>query len=313
MGADIRLPENILVHGFLNVNNEKMSKSRGTFISAAELKELVKPEYFRYYVASNLSRTMSDVNLDFDDLRERINNELIGNIANFIYRVLSFTNKNFNSKITIGTDEKILSEAKAIVYETLDFYEHYELRQASQSISRLSALGNKYFQENEPWKLIKTDREKAQQVINTAVNIVKDLVIILQPLLPDYSDNISKQLNIERPSLHNIDLRLRDHKIGEAKIIFEKIERIVFEKSEKVEIAGMDSPFDRLQLRVAKITKVEKHPRAEKLYIEHIDLGDEQRVIVSGLVPYYKEEELLGKKVLVVTNLQPAKLKRGRE
>lgn len=311
MGADIKLPENILVHGFLNVNNEKMSKSRGTFLNAIELSALVKPEYFRYYIASNLSRTMSDINLDLEDFKERINNELVGNIANFVYRVLSFTNKNFDSRITSGTDEKILAEAKAISFETLGLYEKYELRQASQSASRLSALGNKYFQENEPWKLIKTDREKAQQVINTAVNILKDLVIVLKPILPDYSRNIESQLGLKDLSLKDIGVRLREHSIAEAKILFEKIEKI--ELGQKKESEGkkdaMITPFDKLQLRVAKITKVERHPKAEKLYIEHIDFGDEQRTIVSGLVPYYSADELEGKKILVVTNLESVNLR----
>lgn len=307
MGADIKLPENILVHGFLNVNNEKMSKSRGTFLNAAELSALVKPEYFRYYIASNLSRTMSDINLELEDFKERINNELVGNIANFVYRVLSFINKNFDSKITSGTDEQILNEAKAIARETIEYYGKYELRQALQSVSRLSALGNKYFQENEPWKLIKTDKEKAQHVINTAVNILKDLVIVLKPALPDYSSKIESQLNFNGLSLKDIDTKVHDHSINEAKIIFEKIDKI--ELGEKKIKTEKNSGFDKLQLRVAKITKVERHPKAEKLYIEHIDFGDEQRVIVSGLVPHYKEEELVGKKILVVTNLEPANLR----
>lgn len=249
---------------------------------------------------------MSDINLDLEDFKERINNELVANIANFVYRVLSFTNKNFDSQITTGTDENILMEAKAIALESLEYYEKYELRQASQSISRLSALGNKYFQENEPWKLIKTDKEKAQQVINTAVNILKDLIIVLKPLLPEYSSDVSSQLNLNEPSLKNLDLRMHNHKVNDAKIIFEKIEKIELGKSNK---SGVVSPFDKLQLRVAEIKKVEKHPTAEKLYIEHIDFGDEQRVIVSGLVPHYNEAELLGRKIIVVTNLEPANLR----
>lgn len=317
MGADIKLPENILVHGFLNVNNEKMSKSRGTFLNAVELSALVKPEYFRYYIASNLSRAMSDINLDLEDFKERINNELVANIANFVYRVLSFTNKNFDSRITSGTDEHILTEAKAIAFETLGLYERYELRQASQSLSRLSALGNKYFQENEPWKLIKTDKDKAQLVINTAVNILKDLVIVLKPLLPEYSRNIESQLGLKDLSLKDIEIRLREHSIGEGKIIFEKIEKIELRRKEELDEKnglgenkqGTMAPFDKLQLRVAKITNVERHPKAEKLYIEHIDLGDEQRTIVSGLVPYYSADELEGKKILVVTNLESANLR----
>lgn len=325
MGADMKLPENILVHGFLNVNNEKMSKSRGTFLNAIELSALVKPEYFRYYIASNLSRTMSDINLDLEDFKDRINNELVSNIANFVYRVLSFTNKNFESRVTSGTDEKVLTEAKAIAHETLEYYEHYELRQAVQSISRLSALGNKYFQENEPWKLIKTDKdiekEEVHTIINTAVNIVKDLIIVLNPVLPEFSKSISKQLNIENIDIDELNKKIRDHTINLAEIIFqkiEKIERIVLEENKehklesKTTLEGktlFKSPFDKLQLRVAKIIKVEKHPKAEKLYVEQIDLGDEKRQIVSGLVSYYTMDELLGKKIVVVTNLKAAKLR----
>ncbi|MEM4637920.1 MAG: methionine--tRNA ligase [Candidatus Woesearchaeota archaeon] len=315
MGADLKLPEIVLVHGFLNVNNEKMSKSRGTFLNAEELSSIVKPEYFRYYIVSNLSRTMSDVNLDLEDFKERINNELIGNIANFIYRVLSFANKNFDSKITSGTDEKILLESKAIALEALNYYEKYELRLASQAISRLSALGNKYFQENEPWKLIKTDKDKAQTIINTAVNILKDLVIVLKPMLPEYSKNIELQLNVKDLTLKDLELRIFNHTIGNAKIIFEKIDNIDMSKNmygvnkDELDNESSKNAFNNLQIRVAKILKAEKHPKAEKLYIEEIDLGDEKRTIVSGLVPYYTAEELLNKKILVVTNLQAAVLR----
>ncbi|HIH32472.1 TPA: methionine--tRNA ligase [Candidatus Woesearchaeota archaeon] len=303
MGADIKLPSNILVHGFLNVNNEKMSKSRGTFLNASEFTQLSKPEYFRYYIASNLSRTMSDINLDLEDFKERINNELVSNIANFAYRILSFTNKNFNNQITSGSDDVVLTEAKAIAREAMEYYEKFELRNALKSISRLSALGNKYFQENEPWKLIKNDKEKAQHVINTAINILKDLILTLKPVLPEYTSNIETQLNVNELTLKDLDHKLHNHQINQAGIIFEKIEKIEIGDNDK------KSAFDKLQLRVAKVIRVEKHPKAEKLYIEQIDLGDEKRQIVSGLVPYYTEEELLNKNIIVVTNLGPATLR----
>ena len=229
MGAELKLPENVLVHGFLNVNNEKMSKSRGTFLTAEEFLPLAKPEYLRYYFASNLSRTMTDVNLDLEDFKNRINNELVGNIANFAYRVLSFTNTKLSSEVT-SLDES----NKAIILQTVnecksvfELYEKYDLREALKKISVVSASGNKLFQEKEPWKLLKTSQQdEAQQVINVCINILKNIIIVIKPVLPNFAKNLETQLGLKELSYLDLIRLIENHKIGTAEIVFQRIEKI---------------------------------------------------------------------------------------
>ena len=185
----------------------------------------------------------------------------------------------------------------------------------------ISKIGNQYLQENEPWK--NPNPERKATCLYVLANIVKDLAIMISPYMPLAAESIKKQLGIkETLSWDDIGvLSIKPgHIIGTSELLFKKIEDVDLKKfSEefagkkharvKVDGSPDSSPFDKLQLRIAKITKVEKHPKAEKLYIEHIDFGDEQRVIVSGLVPHYTEEELVGKKIIVVTNLESANLK----
>ncbi len=297
MGADFNLPKNVLVHGFLTVNKQKMSKSRGTFLTAEEFGELAKPEYLRFYYAANLARKMSDVDLDLDDFREKINNELVANVANFFYRVLSYCNKTFDSKI-IPAEKEFLDQFD--YSEIIKDYDNVEFRSALKNILKVSSQGNKYFQDNEPWALIKTDKQKTHQIVSNCVNLVKDINTLLKPVLPEFTKEIEKQLNIGELKTDSLGKNIGQHKINKSEIILEKIDKIELDVSD---------PFSNLDLRVAKVINVESHPDAEKLYIMQIDLGDEQRTIVSGLRPFYSEDELTEKNIVVVKNLKPAKLK----
>jgi len=299
IGADFTLPESLIVHGFLTVKGEKMSKSRGTFLTAKEFLQDYNPEYLRFYYAKVLSKKMSDVNLAFDDFTETINNEIVANIANFCYRVLSFTNKFFNSEVKEIDDSKIIADIKKSVKKVKESYNDVNTNQAIKGILHISTLGNRYFQDNEPWKLIKTDKEKAHKVIGLCVNIVKNLSILLNPILPKFCEEIQKQLRLKNLKWDDIDFEFKNKKINKAKIIINKLEET--KKTEEKQF-----PLD---LKVAKIVNVKDHPDADKLYIIDIDLGKEKRVMVSSLKDYYTKEELSGKKIIVVTNLKKAKFR----
>ena len=352
MGADIKLPQNVLVHGFLKVNNEKMSKSRGTFLTAQEFLDILpnkNPELLHYYYAANLGRNMTDINLDLTDFKEKINNELVSNIANFIYRTLSFIGKHFENKVPIlPANRSILNEASTLSRRIIVSYDSYEFRNAVKDLLSLSSLANKYFQDSQPWALVKTDKAAAGEVLALAANLVKRIVILLKPILPATAEEFEKQLNLHGLMFSDLDVLLENHALGQAAIILQRIEemklgkdiskplqekkepkqqekkkelteedliRILSRKSKSEEKNNKEmseethGDFTLLDIRVAKIIEVKRHPGAEKLYIEKIDLGNEQREIVSGLVPYYAEDELLGKHILVVANLQPAKLR----
>lgn len=300
MNSDFKLPKNVLVHGFLTVNKEKMSKSRGTFLTAKEFLELANPEFLRYYYAANLSRTMTDIDLDLEDFTSRVNTEVVSNIANFVYRTLSFLNKYFDSKVVAAKDEKFTKPLIKKFDETVKLYEEYELRKAVNNILYISSEGNKYFQDNEPWTLVKTDRRKAHEVLSICVNLVKNLAILLKPIMPVFSGEVEKQLNLKGLTFAYLDFNLKKHSINKAYIIYKKIEPIKLQDNE--------NKFSKLNLKVAEILDVRDHPDADKLYILHIDIG-EKRQLVAGLKDHYKPEELKGKKIVVVSNLQPAKLR----
>ena len=301
MESGFNLPNNIVVHGFLTVKNEKMSKSRGTFLTAREYLNVLDPEYLRFYYAAHLSHKLQDLDLEWGQFKDKINNELVANVGNFVYRVLSFCNKNFDSKLSRPNVDFL---TKFNYEEIKKLYEDFNFNEALKKIQHISSEGNKYFQDNAPWKLIKDDREKAHEVITTCANLVKNLSILLKPILPVMSEKIEKQLLLKEHAWTNLDSFIEDVQIGHASILVKKIGDELEKFTEPAE-----ESFSKLNIKVAKVEKVEDHPDADKLYIIQITLGKEKRQLVAGLRPYYKKEELEGKHICVITNLKPAKLR----
>lgn len=297
MGADLKLPYDIVVHGFLTVNGEKMSKSRGTFFTAREFLQNYEAEHLRFYYARLLGKTMSDIDLRFDDFRKKINNELAANIGNFCYRVLNFLNKHFDGKIKdIEKNKKLTDEINKLIDGIKKNYYGLNFNEVVKDILHISSLGNKYFQDNEPWKLINEDRKKVHRILGLCVNIAKNLSILIEPIMPNLSSNLQEQLNQKNLKWKDINFKLKKHKISEEKVLVRKIE-----EEQKAEFP--------LNLKVAKILEVKEHPNADKLYILDIDIGHEKRQLVAGLKSYYSSDELKNKKIIVVTNLKYAKLR----
>ncbi|MEM2130918.1 MAG: methionine--tRNA ligase, partial [Candidatus Woesearchaeota archaeon] len=299
---------NVVVHGFITINGEKMSKSRGTFITAKDFKEKVPPIFLRYYFASNLTHSMTDIDIDIENFMAKSNNELVANIANFIYRTLSFTNANFE-KLGKIENKELFENIYKITDKVYYYYDKLEFREALKHILEISTIGNKYFQDNKPWELIKSHnnelKNKALTIITECVNIAKILVILLKPILPSYSQNIEKQMNLENLSWSNIKETIEDEKIGKAEIILKKLEKIDLYQKENKEIKQDNEKksnenqnkeeknitniitFSKLNLKVAKILNVREHTKAEKLLLIDIDLGNEKRQLVAGLKKYY--------------------------
>jgi len=295
--ADFKLPEDIIVHGFLTVNNEKMSKSRGTFFTAKDFLKKHEAEHLRYYYANVLSKKLADIDLNLEEFKDRVNNELVGNIGNFCYRIISFTNKNFNGEIkAIDNNKAIIDKIDDKIKKIEKYYNELNFNSVIHEILQISDIGNKYFQNNEPWAVVKKDKAKVQEICGLCVNIAKNLSIILQPVLPKFSEELQKQLNLKNLKWKDINFDLKNHKIGKEKLLVKKIG----------ESANELFP---LNLKVAKIIEVSNHPNAEKLYVLKIDLGTEKRQLVAGLKEHYSKEELKGKKIIVVTNLKHAKLR----
>ena len=295
MGSKLKLPDSITVHGFLTVKGEKMSKSRGTFLTADEFLTDYRAEHLRFYYAKNLSKKLADINLDYDDLMETINNELLGNLGNFCFRALSFLEKNFEGKIgKLKKNKELQAEITSLIKKIKQNYSDINFNEAVKNILAISSIGNRYFQSNEPWKLIKTDKEKSHEVTSFCANIIKLLAILIEPILPNASSELKNQLNLNSLSGGDLKFNLENHKIKTPSPIIEKIEK--------------RQAFP-LKLKVAKILSVEDHPQADKLYVLKVELGDEQRQLVAGLKQHYKKEELLNKKIIVVANLKHAKLR----
>ncbi|MFH2021580.1 MAG: methionine--tRNA ligase [archaeon] len=312
MGAGMTPPSNVVVHGFLNINKEKMSKSRGTFFTANEMRNAVKPEYLRYYIAGNLTHSMTDIDLDIDNLKAKINNELVSNIANFIYRTLSFTNKNFDSKLSIIRDKMLLDDCLKKAKEAGLAYENFDYREAVKLILEIGTLGNRYFQENAPWEMIKIHKEETLLVLTDCANIAKIISIVAKPIMPEFSKNIEEQLGIKEQKWDDLDKLMEKSKIGEAKIVFTKIDKIDLpdNKIKKPEPEMHDDPFSKLNLKVAEVISVSDHFKADKLLIINANLGTETRQLVAGLRPYYDDPQVLvGKNIIVVTNLAHANLR----
>ncbi len=295
--SGFNLPESIFVHGFLTVNNEKMSKSRGTFFTAKDFLKKHEAEHLRYYYANVLSKKLADINLNLDEFKDRVNNELVGNIGNFCYRIISFTNKNFDGSIkNIDNNEKIINEINKKIKKIENYYNELNFNSVIHEILQISDIGNKYFQSNEPWALVKKDKARVQEICGLCVNIAKNLSVILQPILPKFSEELQKQLNLKNLKWKDIGFGLKNHKIGKEKLLVKKIEESAKE-------------LFPLNLKVARIIEVNDHPNAEKLYVLQIDLGTEKRQLVAGLKEHYSKDELKNKNIIVVTNLKYAKLR----
>jgi methionyl-tRNA synthetase len=349
--AGFKTPDNLVVHGFLTVDGEKMSKSRGTFLTAKEFAQKVPDtEFLRFYYAGNLSHSMTDIDLNLRDFTERVNKEMVSNVANFLYRTQSFIEKNYSGSITTEANDarakQLEEQLAALATRIIENYGRYEFRKVVQDILSYSQLGNQYFQEQAPWK----DPAGSQSVLTTCANIALDLSILLSPILPGFCASIQEQLGVKGLTFADVGKSFENRKLNTPKILWTKMEQLTFAKSaatssstskKKEEKTGFShnktemgndneratKPKDAnensgernpvaslspaaLDLIVAKITKVERHPQAEKLYIESIDDGSGvPRVIVSGLVPFYTEEELTGKHIILVNNLKPAKLR----
>ncbi|MCL2442438.1 MAG: methionine--tRNA ligase [Treponema sp.] len=314
---------------FLNYENSKFSKSRGIGVFGTDAMETGIPsDVWRFYILYNRPEK-SDAMFTWKDFQEKVNGELIGNLGNLVNRTLSFVTRYYDGIIPSGgSDSSFWAEAvkrEKLITEKLD---RAELRDAFREIFELSSFANKYFQDSEPWKIRDDKPEKARAVIRDLVYIVRDLSVLIEPYIPAAAAKIASFFGLKhRENLNWKDIGKPDG-IGDIKITSE----VLFTKLEDEQIDTLRDRYSGTQkerqtpktfssivdLRVAKIEKIERHPKADKLYIIQLEAGEgitgvrEERQIVSGLVPFYKEEDLLGKKIIVAYNLKPAKL-RGTE
>ena len=309
---------------YLNYEHGKFSKSRQVGVFGDDAKNTGIPaDAYRYYLLSIRPET-SDTQFSWKDFGDKINNELVATLGNLINRTLVFIKRYSDGIIARGkssapADDVFWQLVKEKEAEAGKLLEASKLRDALKKIMDIAREGNSYYQQAAPWKAIKEDPEQAKTSLYYLANLCKDLAILLEPYLPATSQAIFAQLGIKPLAWNALgELGLDKHAIAEPAHLFSKVEeqtindlqaRFAGKQEEQKKPSALDT-FKTFDLRVAKITEVEQHPDADKLFIEHLDLGPlGKKQIVSGLKGHYEPEDLIGKQIIVVHNLKPAKLR----
>ncbi len=328
---------------YLNYENGKFSKSKGIGVFGTDARDTGIPaDVWRFYIYYNRPEK-ADAQFTWADFQEKVNGELIGNLGNLVNRTISFINRFYDSSVPEGAaDAEFLSEVKEREAEVTLHLERAELRDGLRKIFALSSFGNRTFQAGEPWKSRKEQPEAAAGLIRSLAYLIRDLGIMIEPYLPGTSRRILGFFGINEIAWDQLGIFTGLDSVGKAEILFDKLEdetiAVLRDKfsgtqddrkleaakdSKEMEMEMEESIIVQPQevsagirfnetadLRAARITAVERHPEADKLYIETLDVGEsEPRTIVSGLVPFYSEDELLGRTIILVYNLKPAKLR----
>jgi len=306
---------------YLNYESGKFSKSRGVGVFGSDAKNSGIPaDVWRFYIFYNRPEK-SDALFSWKDFQEKLNGELIGNLANLVNRTLSFLIKNYGSVPEADPLPGFMDTVTDYHRRITEHLERAELRDAFREIFALSSFGNKTFQEAEPWKYIKNDPAKAAPLMRELVYLLRDLAVLTSPFIPETAEKIASFLG--NPDIHWASLgdRSTELTVRRPEILFNRLEDKEVDayrdrfagKVKDRDAEKEESPEDyfrrKIDLRAAKITSVEKHPDADTLYILSLDAGGEERVIVSGLVDHYSPEELDGRTIILVYNLKPAKLR----
>lgn len=314
-GKDWTLLHHINAIEYLNYENSKFSKSRNTGVFGNDVKDTgIDIDLWRFYLLSNRPER-NDSQFVWDDFIEKVNSEFIDNIGNMVNRTLVYLKKNFNGEIRDldlpETHKDFINECKKELCQVTDALEAVKLRDGLRTILAIGNRGNKFFQDMQPWEKIKTDNAHAHATVSVLAYLVKSVAIALSPFMPDTSEkilDIYKQKDSRWEDMGNFN-GLDGHVIGDPKIIHKKLDAKLAEKFRK-QFSGKQSDFGRLQLRIGKILEVKKHPNADQLYWLSVDTGeDEPRSVVAGLVKRYSPEELSGRKVVLLANLKPAKIR----
>lgn len=304
------LPYDIPANEYLRLKGEQFSKSRGLAIWVPDILKKFDADAIRYYLSINMPEN-KDSNWMWDDFVAKNNDELVGTYGNFIHRVVTFTTKNFGEIPQLGLlddlDKQAISKIKETSKEVQKALEVCSFKKGLRAAMNLAQFGNYYFDQKQPWNLVKTDKESCGSVLHICFKIVQGLAVFMAPYLPFSSEKIWNTLGF-KGSIHNANWSdaLSDLNIGHP------LEKPIplFKKLSIEEIMTESDPFSKLDLRVARILDVKDHPQADKLYLLHLDMGAlGKRVIVAGMKPFYSKEEMKGRNIIVVSNLKPANIR----
>jgi len=325
------LPANVPANEFYNFEGKKFSKSRNWGIDVIDFLNKFPADPLRYTIALNLPE-MRDTDFYWKEFQGRNNNELANILGNLVNRTFTFVHKNFDGKVPVQgellpVDLAMLELNKKAPVEIGNFIEHFKIKDAVLEMMNLARAANKYFNDMEPWKTVKSDKERCGTTLNVCLQTIYTLAVVFEPLLPNSSREMLLLLSASTVPWDNAgEHQLADNlQLGEPKVLFTKIEDSVIEEllqqlgssTEEVAVAipkPDDSPeiayddFAKVKLRVATILEAEAVPKSKKLIKLQVDLGYEKRQVVAGIGETYQPQELVGKKVTMVVNLKPAKL-----
>ncbi|SEJ86920.1 methionyl-tRNA synthetase [Pseudomonas linyingensis] len=340
-GAGYRKPTQVCVHGYLTVNGQKMSKSRGTFIKARTYLDHLNPEYLRYYYASKLSRGVDDLDLNLEDFVQKVNSDLVGKVVNIASRCAGFVHKGNAGVMVDANPEPALWEAfQAAAPSIAEAYEHRDFGRAMREIMHLADRANAWIADKAPWALNKVDGKQAevQEICAFGVNLFRQLVIFLKPVLPNLSTAAEAFLNVAPLSWQDHALRLADHQLNPFTPLMTRIEPAKIDamiEASKEDLAAQSTEaaaptgngeltkeplaaeinfdaFAAVDLRIALIEKCEFVEGADKLLRLTLDIGDAKRNVFSGIKSAYPDpSQLEGRLTLYVANLAPRKMKFG--
>ena len=338
-GAGFRKPSAVYAHGFLTVNGQKMSKSRGTFITARTYLDHLNPEYLRYYLAAKLNSRVEDLDLNFDDFVARVNSDLIGKVVNIASRTAGFVTKRFDGKLSTHLMKPEMYQDFVDAGDSIaGWYERREYSRAMREIMALADRANQFIAEYKPWEIAKsTDAEAADEsknlldICSLSLNLFRVLVTYLSPVLPVTAGRVEAFLNcpISTPgSWQGLNQPLLNHRINPYQHLMKRVEKqdisnMIEDSKHQNEPSGSDpagatedhtitiDEFSKIDLRIARIIEAQTVDGADKLLRLTLDVGDHQRTVFAGIKSAYAPEHLTGKFVVVVANLAPRKMRFG--
>ena len=328
-----RAPTGVYAHGFLTVDGQKMSKSRGTFITAKSyLEQGLNPEWMRYYIAAKLNSKIEDIDLNLQDFISRVNSDLVGKYVNIAARASGFIAKRFEGRLKDVADSELLAKLTAQSEAIAECYESREYAKALRDIMALADIVNEYVDANKPWELAKQEgqEERLHEVCSELINAFTMLTAYLAPVLPKVAENAAKFLNLEAITWANTRETLGEHAINKYEHLMQRVEQKQVDdlieankqsiemtpapaaeesKYEKVAEQASFDDFMKIDMRVAKVLNCEAVEGSTKLLKFDLDFGFEKRIIFSGIAASYPNPaELNGRMVIAVANFAPRKM-----
>ena len=327
-----RAPTGVYAHGFLTVDGQKMSKSRGTFITAKSyLEQGLNPEWMRYYIAAKLNSKIEDIDLNLQDFISRVNSDLVGKYVNIAARASGFIAKRFEGRLKDVADSELLAKLTAQSEAIAECYESREYAKALRDIMALADIVNEYVDANKPWELAKQEGqdERLHEVCSELINAFTMLTAYLAPVLPKVAENAAKFLNLEAITWANTRETLGEHAINKYEHLMQRVEQkqvddlieankqsiqttpapVEDSKYEKVAEQASFDDFMKIDMRVAKVLNCEAVEGSTKLLKFDLDFGFEKRIIFSGIAASYPNPaELNGRMVIAVANFAPRKM-----